>query len=416
MLAFGLAAALAGSAVIGLLDPIAFLVRGLAEGVVPAVVGVLDVVASALDAVPVYPLSRASDGLEIVLGRLDLQPDMTLTTAGVATLVLFGAALLATLWMPRLYCRAICPLGALTGLLSRWSVFGLEQDEDRCTHCGRCTEVCQGASDPEPGPGRSWLAHECVTCLNCQAECPEDALHFRFFPAEPRTAPPDPVDRGRRVLLASAAGGVLFVAAARTSIQGDPRPRPWAVRPPGALTEERFLERCIRCGACIKACPTNVLQPAMAQAGIEGFYTPVLVPTAGFCETTCVACTLICPTAALAPLTVGQKGWETESPGIKLGTAVIDRGRCLPWANRTPCIVCEEHCPTAEKAIRLDDVQQVGFDDEPLLLRRPVVDPELCVGCGACEHVCPVAAMPAIRVMAINESRASDYVPGKLSM
>ena len=101
---------------------------------------------------------------------------------------------------------------------------------------------------------------------------------------------------------------------------------------------------------------------------------------------------------------------------MKLGQAVINRGRCLPWASRTHCIVCEEHCPTGRKAIVLEQVQVTGFDGEPVQLARPVVDPELCVGCGTCEHVCPVGSLPAIRVLAVNESRSSPYVPGKLSM
>lgn len=415
ILAFGLAAALMGSVFVGVLDPIAFLTRGLAEGVVPAGVGLMDALTSAVARIPIYPFTRAPDGLHIVLSRLDLHVDRTLTTAGLLTLTLFGAGLLAALWMPRLYCRVVCPLGAALGLLSRWSIFGLEQDEQACTHCGRCTRVCQGACDPEPGDGRRWLAHECVTCLNCQAECPDDALRFRFFPRT-ATEVPDPVDRSRRVLLAGAAGGALFVPAARASIQGDPRPRPLAIRPPGALDENRFLERCIRCGACIKVCPTNVLQPSTTQAGLEGLYTPVLVPMAGFCESTCVACSQVCPTGAIAPITSEDKAWETETPRMKLGQAVINRGRCLPWASRTHCIVCEEHCPTGRKAIVLEQVQVTGFDGEPVQLARPVVDPELCVGCGTCEHVCPVGSLPAIRVLAVNESRSLPYVPGKLSM
>jgi ferredoxin len=412
LLAFFVAAAVMGSSVAGWLDPIAFLVRGLAEGVMPALARLVMASADLVGLVPVYPFDMVPTAASIVLGRWLLAPEGLVSSASLLTLALFVTALALAAWMPRLHCRVLCPLGAMLGLLGRWSLLGLDQDHDACTHCGKCVERCEGGCDPEPGEGRRWKPHECILCLNCQAACPEDALAFRFFPVTRHAG----VDPGRRALLASAAAGAAFVPAVRAGLHGDDRPHPRRIRPPGSLPEEHFAERCIRCGTCSKVCPTNVIQPAITQSGLEGIYTPVLVPRAGFCEAPCVDCTDVCPTGAIAPLTLEEKGWETESPQVKLGTAAIDRGRCLPWANRTPCIVCEEHCPTASKAIRLEEVEAVDFDGAPIKLKRPHVDLDACVGCGACEYVCPVASRPAIQVLAFGESREGGEIPGKLSM
>lgn len=412
VLVFSLGAAVMGSAFAGLLDPIAFLVRGLAEGAMPAAVRLLEALAGLVALIPFYPFDRAPVGVSVMAGRWEATPEATISSAALLMLILLAGALASAAWMPRFFCRVLCPLGALLGLLARWSLFGLDRDPEACTSCGKCSLSCEGGCDPDPSGGRRWKPHECVLCLNCQASCPDGALRFRFFQQEK----PAKVDVGRRTVLASAAAGLVFVPAARAGVHGPVRPYPRRIRPPGSLPEDQFLERCIRCSTCGKACPTNVIQPAVTEAGLEGIFTPVLVPTAGYCEAPCTTCTEVCPTGAIAPLTAELKGWETTDPRVKLGMAVIDRGRCLPWANRTPCIVCEEHCLTAEKAIRLDEVEELGFDGKLVTLQRPHVDPGRCVGCGACEFVCPVVSRPAIRVIAWNESRGGGTDPRKLSM
>jgi ferredoxin len=180
------------------------------------------------------------------------------------------------------------------------------------------------------------------------------------------------------------------------------------IRPPGSLTEEEFLGRCIKCAACMRVCPTNVLQPALLEAGLEGLWTPLLVNRIGWCEQYCVACGQACPTGAIRRISVAEKAGQPpfEQP-IRLGTAFYDHGRCLPWAMHIPCIVCEEMCPTSPKAIWYKVVQVPGRDGRPIELKQPYVEPGLCIGCGICENKCPVEDLPAIRVSSVGETRST---------
>src|SRR5690606_6203315 len=121
------------------------------------------------------------------------------------------------------------------------------------------------------------------------------------------------------------------------------------------VDEREFLERCIRCAECMKVCPNNALHPASLEAGLEGLWTPILIPRIGYCEFSCVLCGQVCPTGAIQKITEPAKMGIGQKP-VRVGTAMYDRGRCLPWAMATPCIVCEEFCPTSPKAIWTEEV------------------------------------------------------------
>jgi ferredoxin len=257
------------------------------------------------------------------------------------------------------------------------------------------------------------------------------------------------------------------------------------VRPPGALAEEMFLNRCLKCGQCMRVCPTNVIQPALLEAGLGGLWTPILnfrTGTSG-CQLNCIACGNVCPTAAIRPLSLDEKlgiGDFASAGPVRMGTAFVDRGRCLPWAMDMPCIVCQENCPVSPKAIYIREEFQViengtrtirsasttnlQLDGPPLRagrlgtgdyfirlesepaaerklivensanavsvaansawpeapegnpralievrLQKPMVAPERCIGCGVCQHECPVSGLRAIRVTAENESRNPQH-------
>jgi len=389
---------------VGLLDPICLLFRSLGLSIVPAIDELARAALEGLqrsDAQWVQRLAAAGLGarahlLPVHLSRIE----GAWMLGGLLGLVVIGAA-----YVPRIWCRWVCPLGALLGLSARTSMLQLAKDEDRCTRCNRCLAVCQGAS--EPAVGKPWRAAECVMCFNCEAACPEDALHFHFGPVA-KTTRLD-ADLSRRSVVASAALGAAALPLLRSSAGFSGRRGEGAdlrlIRPPGALPEDEFLARCVKCGACMKVCPTNALHPSWTRAGAEGLWTPVLVPRIGYCEPSCTLCGQVCPTGAITQLTEARKTGRDGSPPVKLGTAFYDRGRCLPWAMETPCIVCEEWCPTSPKAIHLSNVEVTRRDGSVLKLQRPSVDPEQCIGCGSCEHACPVSDLPAVRVSRVGESR-----------
>ncbi|MCS7314741.1 MAG: 4Fe-4S binding protein [Bryobacterales bacterium] len=401
-----LAAALVGSGIAGWLDPIPLLVRSLALSVMPALQWSVDGLLELLYRTDSWALVLTAEGLGFLfhhtLGSFRALHFHQAFLLGLVLLVILALNLRVT----RLWCRAVCPLGALLGLASRWAILGLEKRQAACGDCNRCLLHCQGGD--EPIPGSRWRKTECHLCFNCVADCPEAGLRFRFFPAKDDAA--ERPDLGRRHLVGSLAAGLAVVpllrAAPGLSAGGNER----RIRPPGALAEEQFLARCIRCGQCMKVCPNNALHPALAEAGAEGLWTPVLVPRLGYCETSCVLCSQVCPTGAIWEITPREKGWSESgtnpSKPVRIGTAFIDRGRCLPWAMATECIVCEEWCPTSPKAIYLRPAEVPGPDGKPVAVRQPWVNPEICVGCGACEYACPVQDRPAIYVTSVGESRS----------
>jgi polyferredoxin len=312
---------------------------------------------------------------------------------------LLAAILLLSAWMPRFYCRAICPLGALLGLFARLAPIRIRRDEAACSSCKLCLIPCQGADEPL-GEHR---VSECHVCLNCIGSCTEGSLAYGMVPA---TLPEPPaLDIGRRRFLLNVAGTAAVAPVLRVAGGGVAARTHDAIRPPGALAEEAFLARCITCAACVAACPPGALVPDLGRTGVEGLLTPVLIPRRGWCEPSCTRCGEVCPTAALRQLTPESKQAIGGPAEVRIGTAFMDRGRCLPWAMQRPCIVCEEMCPTSPKAIWLEEVlitRSEGLVDKR---QRPHIDPELCTGCGLCENRCPVGEQAAIRVSSVGETR-----------
>jgi len=404
-----LVSALFGGQFLTVLDPISLSVRSLGLAVSPAMKYGVDSVLGGLDASPLSALRFAGGVLHSLLEATLLSLKQPHFRQSLFLGLIFMLILGLNFRITRFWCRALCPLGALLGLLSRWSILGLEKGDSACDDCNRCLLHCQGGDDPIPGA--PWRKTECHLCLNCVGDCPKSAVKFKFFPATATTTYSPNLTR-RRVLTSVAAGAVavpLFRSMPGLTVQRDPR----LIRPPGALDEKDFLARCIRCGECMKACPTNALHPTFAEAGIEGIWTPTLVPRIGYCEPSCVLCSQVCPTGAIWQTTSIQKGWVREQADpaakpIRIGTAFLDRSRCLPWAMATECIVCEEWCPTSPKAIYLHPAEVADANGTIKRISQPYVDPQRCVGCGACEFACPVKVQPAVYVTSIGESRSSS--------
>jgi polyferredoxin len=411
-----LVAALGGSAIGGMFDPICVAVRSIGLGVIPAAQYLTGRALAGAQTTSVHAVQGAADQAQDALAKAVWQSHQFYFHQTWAILFLLVAVLFMNRFIPRFWCRVLCPLGAFLGVFSRFALFGMEKDHAKCTDCNLCLVHCQGADSPQGGV--KWRQDECHMCLNCENACPEDVIKFRFLPnrASAITKP----DVQRRTALAAAGAGALFLPAARVADALDVNYHAKVIRPPGAVEEREFLERCIRCAECMKVCPNNALHPAFFEAGVEGVWTPILIARIGYCEHSCVLCGQVCPTGAIQKITEKEKMGQGVPP-VKIGTAFYDHGRCLPWAMQTPCIVCEEFCPTSPKAIWVEEVeapvrdQKPGPDGSPppmktVKLQRPHVDPALCIGCGACEKVCPVQDQPAVYVTSVGESRSKTNV------
>ena len=256
-----------------------------------------------------------------------------------------------------------------------------------CPDCGDCTEVCKMAAF-DPGKPARHFTSECQLCLRCLEACQkEDRVSFVWAAKAPRV----PLNLGRRQLITAVAAGVVAVPLVRLGSLAR-RSDEFLVRPPGAQNEAEFLSRCIRCGECMKVCLTNGLQPVLWEAGLEGLYTSRLVPRMGYCSFTCSLCGQVCPTGAIPHLALKVK------QATVLGTASVNRSRCIPYTEGIDCLVCEEHCPVTPKAIVFSEQEVVNVEGERVKIKLPMVNQDRCIGCGHCEHVCPVGGAAAIRV------------------
>ncbi|MEI6186072.1 MAG: 4Fe-4S binding protein, partial [Dehalococcoidia bacterium] len=275
---------------------------------------------------------------------------------------------------------------AFYGLLSKVSLVRRRVNQS-CIGCKLCEDACPTGTirrdrDCSSDPG------ECIMCLKCMDSCPCSTSDFGPVYAPAKFNSYDPVRR--QLFLGLGAGLLLAVLFKFNPFSG--RRSPYLIRPPGA-GEEDMTAKCIRCGECVKACPTGAIQPSQMDAGGELLWTPLLVMRSGFCQYSCNACGKACPVAAIPALPLAEK---KVTP---IGRAFIDRGRCLPWAQGTPCIVCEEMCPVPHKAVLLSTSKVKKEDGSTIILQLPTVLAGRCIGCGLCEYKCPVEGESAIRVM-----------------
>ncbi|MDH3803326.1 MAG: 4Fe-4S binding protein, partial [Deltaproteobacteria bacterium] len=199
---------------------------------------------------------------------------------------IFLTAVFLNFKVPRFYCRFICPLGALFGVLGTFSLWRIGKSGDKCSQCQLCDTDCEGACQPTDKIRLS----ECVLCMNCLESCQDGIVSYRTAPSEAGeiTLP----DLSRRGFLASFLSGAMAIPVVRLGGLVGPNFPPSVIRPPGALADPDFLARCLKCGQCMRICPTNIIHPAGLESGLEGLWSPILnfrIGTSG-CQLNCIAC------------------------------------------------------------------------------------------------------------------------------
>ena len=368
-----------GVQVAWVLDPIVIMARFVSLNLIPTVTLALDkffmVLIQNFEMYgPVYDFYRALKSS--ILGvRVHYFPSSLI-------IFLFFAAVLATvLILPRFWCRVICPLGALYALTARFAF--LRRVVEKCVECKICVSACRTGAITDDA---NYVKGECILCMDCVYHCPQNTTKFTWSKAPEKTNPGKEGGMSRKDFIFLAVSSIFLLGFNWLKKSGN-KIIGSVIRPPAALKEKNFLSRCIRCGNCMKVCPTNGLQPVMLQSGLEGIWTPHLVPEIGQCEYTCTLCGNVCPTGAITRVTRDRK------LKVKLGVAKVDRPICLTWEHKVDCMVCEEHCPVADKAIKVVE-EKIGGRT----LKKPLVDPNFCVGCGICQNKCPVRPVRAIRV------------------
>ncbi|MBU0730263.1 MAG: 4Fe-4S binding protein [Proteobacteria bacterium] len=399
LLGFLIIAAFFGMPVAGYFDPFSILVRGLALAVYPAMnVAAASFFTFTYDQAPQW-VNAITEPVYAFLRYTVLPFDQKHYDLALLSLAILLTVIAFEKIQRRFFCRSICPLGGLLAVVSKFSLMR-GKSGTKCGKCTNCQDICpMGAIDQE----RNISPLACNLCLDCVDSCPGNKISFTFSPA---TVVPQVFNLSRRTFIGSLAAGAvlpLFLQTRSLAKQGNPQ----LIRPPGALPEDDFLGRCVRCGECMKVCIGNALHPTFLESGIEGMFSPTLKARIGYCEYNCTLCGQVCPTGAITELAVQPK------QQTKIGNAIFDKNLCLPYAKGIPCIVCEEHCPTPEKAIQFRMASVINSKRETVNVRQPYIVDELCIGCGICETKCPLPGHAAVRLTSAGESRnPQNALPG----
>lgn len=307
---------------------------------------------------------------------------------------LFLAILFLGFLRPRFWCKYVCPSGALFSLGNLLRATE-RKVESSCIHCNKCVEICPFDAIK---PDFTTRETDCTMCQSCGGVCPTHAIKFveRWNTVELKVDNDPPTGEtaiGRRGFLSLAAGstaaigGGIGVAAAIKHAGASQVGAVLPVRPPGSVPEPEFLQMCIRCGECFKACPNNVLQPEAFEQGLEGLWAPMVNADWAGCESSCNACGQVCPTGAIRALPLEEKRVA------RMGLAIVNDQTCLPMAGREDCDLCVQECDAAGyHAIEYIQVgtqaDENGVPIEGTGMLAPVVLDEKCVGCGLCQTRC----------------------------
>lgn len=321
----------------------------------------------------------------------------SISTLVVAAITFIILAVLA--WRNgRTYCNTICPVGTVLGFLSRYSLFRIKIDEDKCNKCGLCSRNCKAAciNPKEYKVDNS----RCVACMNCIGKCNRGAIGYKLSYAknqpntlkEDKPVPTVQVSENRRNFFTVAAlmattsvlkaqekgdGGLAEI---KDKIIPD---RSTPIVPAGSTSLRNMAQHCTACQLCISVCPNQVLRPS---SDLKTFMQPEMSYEHGYCRPECTKCSEVCPTGAIKKINTADKS------SVQIGHAVWVKQNCVVLTDKVECGNCARHCPT-------NAILMVQSDPEtPESRKIPVVNTERCIGCGACENLCPSRPLSAIYV------------------
>ena len=306
----------------------------------------------------------------------------------------------------RTYCNTICPVGTVLSFFARFSLFKIYFDEDKCRKCSKCSKNCKASCIDYKNMTVDYS--RCVTCGNCLEQCSFDALHFGMRAKKKvergerneERAEKQGVDEGKRAFLLGAALATTSAAIAQVKkktdgglavIEDKEAPnRTTPITPPGSYSAKNMAQHCTACQLCVSECPNEVLRPS---TDLMTLMQPTMSYERGYCRPECNRCSEVCPTGAIEPIK------KEDKTSIQIGHAVWVKHQCIPVMTdadkdqeTVECGNCARHCPTG--AILMVPLRE---DDEesPMV---PTVNAAKCIGCGACENLCPARPFPAIYV------------------
>lgn len=312
----------------------------------------------------------------------------SLPTFLVATLTLVVLVVLA--WRGgRTYCNTICPVGTVLGFLSRYSWLKPVIDTEKCNGCGLCARNCKASCINSKEHSIDYS--RCVACMDCIDKCKKNAISY----VHPQTVPtcPSKISGSRRSFLTA-----TTILATSTALKAQEKKvdgglatiedkkipkRNTSIVPPGALSLRNMAQHCTGCQLCVSACPNDVLRPS---TDLMKFMQPEASYERGYCRPECSKCSEVCPAGAIKPISMEDKS------STQIGHAVWVKDNCVPLTDDVDCGNCARHCPTGA-------IQMVPSDPDNKRSRKiPVINTERCIGCGACENLCPARPFSAIYV------------------
>ena len=301
----------------------------------------------------------------------------------------------------RTYCNTICPVGTILSFFSRFSLFRIIFDTEKCKKCSKCSTHCKAACIDFKNQTVDYS--RCVVCGDCLGYCDFDALHYTLAlgkkkdvsenkSANVHDSDNETIDKGRRAFVLGTASAVSASALAQAHKKVDgglaelaekkAPERTTPITPPGSISANNMAKHCTGCQLCVAECPNQVLRPS---TGLFTMMQPTMSYEHGFCRPECTRCSQVCPAGAINPIN------KAEKSSIQIGHAVWVKDNCLPVTEGVHCGNCARHCPTG--AIKM---MPYNVGDKKVMV--PTVNTAVCIGCGACEYVCPSRPYPAIYV------------------